>query len=358
MNSSIQMITEAQTLAQAIVDTIHEPLLVLDADFVVMAASRSFYEIFRVDPQETMGCALYALGDGQWDIPALRLLLETIIPEHTAMDGFEVEHDFPGIGLRTMLLNARKVLYATSSDTTILLAFTDVTARRQIEREKQLLLETTEDLLQQKQVLLQEMQHRVANSLQIIASILMLKARAVTSEETRLHLKDAHQRVISVAEVQSHLHATGGVDKIEVGVYLTKLCASLATSMIGESQPIALKVIADHGLVGSDKAVSIGLIVTELVINAVKYAFPEPRTDARVTVCFATTGEDWLLSVSDNGVGKSPVLNGSKAAPKHGGLGTVIVQALVKQLDARMTIDTTGGMHVSIDRRTELDRAA
>jgi PAS domain-containing protein len=86
----------AQTLAQAIVDTIHEPLLVLDAQFHVVAASRSFYETFQVDPAQTQGRLLYSLGDGQWNIPALRLLLETIIPERTAMDGFEVAHDFPG----------------------------------------------------------------------------------------------------------------------------------------------------------------------------------------------------------------------------------------------------------------------
>ena len=221
-------------------DTIHEPLLVLDSDFSVLAASRSFYEIFQVDPEHTMGCQLYALGDGQWDIPALRVLLETIIPERTAMNGFEVDHDFPGLGRRTMLLNARKVLYATSPNATILLAFTDVTARRAIEREKEELLETTQELLRLKHMLLQEMQHRVANSLQIIASILMLKARAVGSDEIRLHLKDAHRRVISVAEVQAHLHAAGGVDQIEVGPYLTKLCAILAASMIGEIQPLAL----------------------------------------------------------------------------------------------------------------------
>lgn len=152
---------------------------------------------------KTRGSLLYALGDGQWDIPALRLLLETIIPEKTAMDGFEVEHDFPNIGPRTMLLNARKVLYDHSSAVTILLAFNDITARRAIEREKEELLGRTEDLLRQKDVLLREMEHRVANSLQIIASILLLKARSVTSEETRQHLKDAHQRVLSVAEVQS-----------------------------------------------------------------------------------------------------------------------------------------------------------
>ena len=86
------------------------------------------------------------------------------------------------------------------------------------------------------------MEHRVANSLQIIASILMLKARGVSSEETRLHLRDAHQRVMSVAAVQSHLHASDGIDQIEVGAYLTKLCGSLASSMIGEDRPVALKV--------------------------------------------------------------------------------------------------------------------
>ncbi len=341
---------DAQTLAQAIVDTIHEPLLVLDERFIVLAASRSFYEIFQVDQQQTLGCLLYALGDGQWDIPALRLLLETIIPQHTAMDGFEVEHDFPGLGRRSMLLNARNVVYATSSSSTILLAFTDVTARRLVERERQHLLERTEELLRQKQVLLQEMQHRVANSLQIIASILMLKARAVTSEETRFHLKDAHQRVISVAEVQSHLHASGGVDQIEVGPYLTKLCASLAVSMVREDHPIALKVFADHGLIGSDKAVSIGLIVTELVINAIKYAFPIARKDALINVTFSSEAGNWELSVVDNGVG---AVEGSSSA-KHGGLGTVIVQALVKQLEGQMTVDTSAGMRVSIKGRRPL----
>jgi chemotaxis protein methyltransferase CheR len=327
-------------------------LLVLDSAFSVLAASRSFYEIFQVDPEHTMGCLLYDLGDGQWDIPALRLLLETIIPERVAMNGFEVDHDFPGVGRRIMLLNARKVIYETSSNATILLAFTDITARRAVEREKEVLQARTSDLLDQKQVLLQEMQHRVANSLQIIASILLLKARAVTSEETRFHLKDAHQRVISVAEVQSHLHASGGVDQIEVGPYLDKLCSSLAASMIGESQPITLTVAADHGLIGSDKAVSIGLIVTELVINAVKYAFPTMRDDARVLVAFESDAAGWTLTVSDNGVGKTDPAPRSTSA-KHGGLGTVIVDALVKQLHGKMIVTAAPGMTVTI-QHTEI----
>lgn len=339
---------DAQTLAQAIVNTIHEPFLVLDAEFRVLAASRSFYDTFKVDAEQTQGCMLFALGDGQWDIPALRVLLETIIPERTAMDDFEVDHDFPGLGRRIMRLNARKVVYETSHASTILLAFTDITIRRAVELEQGNLLQRTEELLHQKQVLLQEMEHRVANSLQIIASILLLKARAVSSEETRHHLKDAHQRVISVAAVQSHLHASDGVDQIEVGPYLAKLCGSLSSSMIGESHLIELKVVADPGSIGSAQAVSIGLIVTELVINAIKYAFPDGGDAAQVLVTYASEGADWTLSVTDNGAGKT-----DQALSPESGLGTVIVQALVKQLGASMQSVSSGdGLSVSITRTT------
>ena len=349
-----QNLEDAQTLAQAIVNTIPEPFVVLDDQFHVLAASVSFYRTFQVNQDDTRGRLLYSLGDGQWDIPALRLLLETIIPRQTAMDGFEVEHDFPSIGPRTMLLNARQVVYEHSAKRTILLAFTDVTARRIIEREKEELHQRTEDLLRQKEVLLQEMQHRVANSLQIIASILLLKARAVSSEETRQHLQDARQRVMSVAEVQRHLHVSLGIDQIDVGSYLSTLCHSLASSMIGESQPIAVKVVADEGRIGSDKAVSLGLIVTELVINAVKYAFPATKTDAAIVVSYEIDGQDWTLSVSDNGVGKGA----DEATTKSTGLGTAIVVALVKQLDALMDVATDpNGVKISITRGIQIGYA-
>jgi len=170
-------IEDARAFAQAIVDTVREPLLVLDGDLRVLAVSRSFYLTFQVHHQDVLGRPLYALGDGQWNIPALRMSLENIIRERAAMDPFEVEHEFPEIGRRIMLLNARCVFYADHSHTSLLLAFDDVTERRAIERQKEELLLQTEELLRQKDVLLREMEHRVANSLQIIASILMLKAR-------------------------------------------------------------------------------------------------------------------------------------------------------------------------------------
>ena len=166
--------------------------------------------------QQTEGRSLYELGDGQWNIPALRELLEDIIPHHTTIEEFEVEHDFPTIGQRTMLLNARKVFYEGNNNTSLLVAIEDVTERRALEHEK-------DELLRQKDLLLQEMNHRINNSLQIIASILLLKAHTVQSEETRQHLHAAHERVMSVAAVQEQLHPTpfGGagalvtIDKIE-----------------------------------------------------------------------------------------------------------------------------------------------
>ncbi len=344
MNKFIPHLDDALTLADAIVNTIPEPFLVLDPQFHVLMASRVFCNTFGFDGDMIRGQLLFTLGDHQWDIPALRSLLEKIIPQRMAMDGFEVDHAFPGLGRRMFLLNARKVRYASGSNVTILLAFSDITVRREAERAQAQFLEQTEELLRQKEILLQEMEHRVANSLQIIASILMLKANVVTSEETRSHLRDAHQRVLSVAAVQSHLHAANSIDSVRIGPYLTSLCASLAASMIDE-QHIVITVTADLGELASAKAVSIGLIVTELVINAIKHAFPSNRPGGTVTVNYESMQPGWRLIVADNGTGRKD--DATNSAPE--GLGTVIVKALVKQLGARMeTKSAPTGLTVSI----------
>ena len=325
---------DAGTLAQAIVDTVREPLLVLDKDLRVLAASRSFYSTFRVVPSITQGQLLYELGDGQWDIPRLRLLLERIVPEHGVMDDYEVEHQFPEIGLRTMLLNARKVFYEGNSQTTLLLGIEDVSARRAQGREKEDMLRKLQVLLREKDVLLEELEHRVGNSLQIIAAIILMKSRMVTSEETRLQLQDAHKRVMSVAAVQKHLHATGGAGSVEMAPYLTQLCDSLKTSMIGDYRPTTLKVTSDTGTVTSREAISLGLIVTELILNALKHAFTDDRADREIAVGFAIAGTNWKLSVVDNGIG-APV---GVFAQAKSGLGTSIINALAEQLEARVDV--------------------
>jgi two-component sensor histidine kinase len=321
-------VAHGHSLAEAIVDTVREPLVVLDRDLRVIAASRSFYRTFVVEPKDTQGRRLYELGDGQWNIPALRTVLEDIIPRHRTVEAYEVEHEFPTIGRRVMLLNARQVFEEDGLASALLLAIEDVTQRRHDEREK-------DQLLRQKEILLQEMQHRVANSLQIIASILLLKARTVQSEETRLHLQDAHQRVMSVATVQQQLQASGLNESIEIGPYLTKLCDSLAKSMIGDRRPLSIKVQATSGRAVSSEAVSLGLIVTELVINALKHAF-QGGADGEILVSYDAQNSGWRLSVCDNGSGQE---TGNESPPA--GLGTSIVEALAHQLSA--TVQKTSG---------------
>jgi two-component sensor histidine kinase len=180
----------------------------------------------------------------------------------------------------------------------------------------------------------------------------MLKAKSVDSEETRRHLHDAHNRVISVAAVQRHLHASAGLGSMEMLPYLSTLCGALTHSMIGEGQSISLKVIGKGGsstCANGANAESLGLIVTELVINALKHAFDEKTKDGQITVAYDVAGTDWKLSVADNGMGKP---DGVFAQPKSG-LGTGIVKALAKQLDSQVvTSSEPKGTTVSVTHAT------
>ena len=121
----------AREFAESLINTVREPLLALDQDLRVVAVSRSFYEFFKVKPEETIGQLIYDLGNKQWDIPKLRELLETILPQKATFDNYEVEHDFTGIGKRFMLLNARQIQQASGKEKIILLAIEDITERKQ-----------------------------------------------------------------------------------------------------------------------------------------------------------------------------------------------------------------------------------
>jgi signal transduction histidine kinase/DNA-binding response OmpR family regulator len=130
--TSKPFVEDIETYAQDIVDTVREPLLMLDTHLRVQSANRAFYETFHVSPKETEDHLIYELGNGQWDIPALRTLLEDVIPTSSVFNDFELEHTFPNIGRRVMLLNGRK-LRAGSHSAIIVLAMEDVTDRRQAE---------------------------------------------------------------------------------------------------------------------------------------------------------------------------------------------------------------------------------
>jgi len=314
------------SLAHAIVATVREPLIVLDRKLRVVAASRSFLELFQTNIADVRGHSFFELRSGQWNAPALRQLLHKVVADDRAIDAYEIDIDIPAIGRRRLILNARQVLDDKSPHTAVLVGLEDVTERREAESLK-------DALLQEQKLLLLEVQHRVANSLQIIASILLLKARTVLSKDTRLHLRDVHNRVVLIADVQRQLSTSGLVDEIELGPYLSSLCEGLVRSMVADERAITLKISADRTTVKSEEAVSLGLIVTELVINALKHAFPDDRK-GQIAVDFTRRKSAWRLSVSDDGVGRQL----DSSAPDRIGLGTTIVEALARKLKATVQI--------------------
>ena len=314
----------ALSLTLAVVSSSPGPLLLLDDHLTIIAASQSFCDAFDVGGADLAGQALYELGTGDWDIPQFRaLMIATASGDEPASPR---EMDFKRLGrpTRRLIVQARRLSYLDLAQTRLLVAVTDVTDARADAALK-------DDILRQNSVLLQEVRHRVANSLQIIASVLLQTARRTGSDETRDHLKDAHHRIMSVAALE-RLLSTSKDSHVEVHDYFSSLCESISASMIGELDQISLTVEGGDGVVEARVSVSLGLIVTELVINALKHAFPDGRPGT-IKVDYNFHGPNWILCVRDDGVGMPP-----PGAAVRTGLGTSIVQALAGQLNAEVDV--------------------
>ena len=324
----------ATSLGLAVVLASSTPLVLLDGEFVVRAASGTFCAAFGLDPEAVTGNELFAVGAGEWDLPQLRSLLSATLSGKAAIAAYDLDLVY-ATQVRHLILNAQRLDYTDvdADHVRLLLAVSDVTSARLAERHK-------DDLVREKQTLLQELQHRVANSLQIIASVLIQSARKVQSEEARTSLNDAHHRVMSIATLQRQLAASER-DAVALRPYFTDLCNTIGASMITDSARIRITPTIDDAVVSSDISVSLGLIVTELIINALKHAFPETAKGGNIAVNYASDGSAWTLTIGDDGVGQP--------ANKVPGLGTGIVEALAKQLKARVEIsDARPGMLVSI----------
>jgi two-component system, sensor histidine kinase PdtaS len=321
----------ALDLALAVIASSDAPLLLLNSALTIVAASRSFCRVFQIDPAVAQGRTLSELGAGEWNVPQLSALLRATASGYAEVQDYEMALKREGRDDRCLIINAHKLDYSGGTDARLILAASDVTDARTAEKLKNELLKDKDSLLKDKAVLLQELQHRVANSLQIIASVLMQSARKVQSEETRTHLFDAHQRVMSVAALQQQL-AASTIGDVALRPYLTALCESIGASMIRDHSKLSLDVAVDESVTSADVSVSLGLIVTELVINALKHAFPKDSS-GKIRVDYSSRGPNWTLSVSDTGVGMPKDVANAKP-----GLGTNIVQALAGQLQAAIRV--------------------
>ena len=313
----------ALSLAFAVVAASDAPVVLLDGDLAVLAASTSFYDTFGFAPDDVVGRKITGLAGGQWDVPQLVSLLNATAHAHAEVEAYEMDlkRSEDSDDVRSLVLKARKLAYGDGGATRLLLTVSDVTEARHNARQK-------DDLLREKSVLLQEVHHRIANSLQIISAVILQSARRVRSNDARAHLHEAHERVMSVAAVQQQL-VSSSLEDVHLRDYFGQLSASLAASMIRDHRQLSIEVTADDTAVHPNTSVSLGLIVTELVINALKHAFPD-RRKGRILVDYRG-GAGWKLSVSDDGIGMPD-------HPSLGGLGTNIVEALAKQLHARVQV--------------------
>jgi len=309
---------QERTLAQAIVDTVREPLLVLDKDLRVIAASRSFYCSFRLNRRKTLGRLLYDLGAGEWAIPGLRTALERVLSGPKTLENFEVEQIYPSIGRRVMALNARKLYRPGIKVRYILLAIEDVTDRVATECEHAVAHERLG-------MLNQELTHRVKNSLQCIAAMVRIESRGHDGPEGKAALERVSHRIDALGQLYSKLSRSGKVEAVDAAAYLADLCRDLVVSVRSEQPaPVVLKTEIDSEVLPTDQAIAMGLIVNELVTNALKYAFPRD-TKGTVTVRLKRGRGELRLTVADNGEGLDP---------RHAdsGLGGRLVEGFAQQL--------------------------
>jgi chemotaxis protein methyltransferase CheR len=282
-----------------LVETIRDGILVLDPDLTIRFANRSFCQTFAVAPEDTVGRRLYEIGNGQWDIPKLRSALEAIISGRETIEAFEVEYVFPSIGRRIMALNARKVYRPGNKIRQILLAIEDVTERTKLQREHAA-------AHQRIGMLLQELTHRVKNSLQFIAAMVLIEARSHKSGEGKAALERVSHRITALGQLYSTLSKADTVEAVDAATYLDELCRDLIASVHKEGDTsIILKTDFESELLPTDRAIPIGLIVNELVTNAVKYAFPG-EAKGTVMVTLKRVPGELRLTVADDGRGLDP----------------------------------------------------
>lgn len=300
-----------------LVDTIREGLLVLEADLTVSFANQSFCRTFSVSQEETVGRRLFELGNGQWEIPELRSLMEAVLPQRATIEAYQVEWVFPSIGHRVMLLNARTVYHLGNGEKRILLAIQDVTEQVNLERERAVAHERIT-------VLLEELAHRTKNNLQIIASIIGLERKALKGEEGQAALERLSSRIRAVARLYAVLGNADTGGSVDAARYLSELSRDVAASLQSASQHIAFETDVESAPLPVEHAIPLGLIVNELVTNSVKYAFAG-ASGGTVKVILKQLPGQLCVTVADDGTGIDLKRTDS-------GVGGRLVDALTLQL--------------------------
>jgi len=284
--------------AAAIIETVREPLLVLDGDLKIVSANRSFYQTFKVTPSETLGRIIYDLGNRQWDIPRLRILLEEILPKRTHFGNFEVEHDFPAVGHKIMRLNARQILQeGVSGRKMILLAAEDITRFKRLERDRK-------DFLS---MFAHDMKNSVVASQGFLSRLISGKA-GVLAKKQKNYLEIIQDELKRLSQFMADFLEFGRLEAREYKPFLApcdiqaEIHKSIeAVTLEAQKKRITI-VIEPQGtvlpMINID-AVKISRVLRNLLDNAIKYTGEE----GAIAVKLADRGNEILVSFVDTGIG-------------------------------------------------------
>ncbi len=311
---SQQLLEQIESYAQDVVDTVREPLLILDSSLRVHSANRAFYQTFHVSAEETENQLIYELGNGQWDIPALRTLLEDIVPKSSVFNDFELEHNFPVIGRRVMLLNARKLRQGSHAEL-LVLAMEDVTERRRAEGEVAKAKEAAETANRTKSLFLANMSHELRTPLNAILGFSeMLQEEAVEKDQQDFnadlqkismagkHLLGLINDILDLSKIEAgkmELH----LEIFDISSLISEVASTIEMQVAKNGNTLEITYAPDIGVMRADLSkVRQGLF--NLVSNATKFTHQgQIKVEAERQIM---DGSDWIMfRISDTGIGLS-----------------------------------------------------
>ncbi|HBB66537.1 MAG: hypothetical protein A2X28_08010 [Elusimicrobia bacterium GWA2_56_46] len=349
---------EGRELAESIINTVREPLISLDQDLRVVSASRSFYEVFKVKPDETLGQLIYDLGNKQWDIPKLRELLENILPQKATFDNYEVEHDFAEIGRRTMLLNARQIQRVLGKERIILLAIEDITERKRFETELGRAKEAAEAANRAKSAFLANMSHEIRTPMNAILGFSQLMRRdpaATARQKQQIEIinRSGEHLLALINDILEMAKAEAGRTTLNPSAFdLHTLIKDVEMMMQPRAEAKGLKMAVEKGMdlprfISADES-KLRQILLNLVSNALKFTAKGSvtlnvgaRRGAKCELYLTAAVEDTGPGIAPEELGKLFHPFEQAQAGRSGGAGTGLGLAISREYAHLMGGDIT-----------------
>ncbi len=325
--SAVQLET-ARDYAHAIIETVRQPLLVLDEGFRVLLANRFFYETFTLEPAQVEQQSIFEIEHGGWDILTLRSQLEALRIHNIEVERFEIDEIFDPKGPRILSLSARQI-QQDNNQKNILLVIEDITAICHTD-------EQIQNSLREKDILLREIHHRVKNNLQIISSLLSLQTNRVNDPIAYGILQSSQDRVSAMALIHEALYQSSNLVDLDFGEYTKTLVENLVSCYGVENDRITAHISLQPNIVVTfDKAVLCGLIINELVSNALKHGLSDSQAGKVFVNIEISDKHQIAITVENNGL----MLPEDFDLNNIQSMGLNLVLSLVKQLKGTLFME-------------------